>query len=650
MTRQVAHYALRGGLDLVSSPLTIDPGRLWRSLNVEPAEAGYRRIAGYERFDGRPAPSDAAYWMIGRDLKDSQSDPDVGDTVTGADSGATGKLLKVADDEYVLGEVSGTFGSGEDLEDGIDPFGFRLVVAEATTVARKFGAATIDDDLDYRDLAAAARRADIAKVPGSGPVRGVWAYAGDVFAVRNNDAATVGVMHRATASGWTAVAGVTLPAGGTYRFINHNFMGQAATLTMYGVNGVGKAFSVLKGGTVDSPTYTSASLTTGQTDDEPTHIAVQNHHLVLAFRGGSLALSATGDPADYTAANGAAEIACGQDVNGLLGGVGLGNTIIMGEDHIQVLYGNDSTDFVLQDQSQSNTGGVANTLQSVGGPIYLDNRGVRSLTTTEAWGNWVIGTMTADVQPWIDLQREARNVAAGSMRIRSSDQYRLWFASGLGLIIYVGRGRPEMSFIDYGADSDGKKIIPKVSVSAEDSDRIERVYFGADNGFVYEAERGRSFDGRELESYARLPLNHVKQPSRQKRFHAVDLHVDIPHGRVNVALSAIFEGVETIEQKPEPADVFGGGALWDEAIFDEFTWNAPLNGFHRYGLTGIGRTASVLLLSRSAKEGTVHAERSQLALEPGATGAIGHAKRLLRASVQRAGSRARQVGASRRVV
>ena len=54
MPRQVSHIALQGGLDLVSSPLFIEPGRMWRCLNYEPVEGGYRRTAGYERFDGRP--------------------------------------------------------------------------------------------------------------------------------------------------------------------------------------------------------------------------------------------------------------------------------------------------------------------------------------------------------------------------------------------------------------------------------------------------------------------------------------------------------------------------------------------------------------------------------------------------------------------
>ena len=677
MTRQVDHFVLQGGLDMVSSPLTIEPGRLWRGLNVEPVEAGYRRIAGYERYSGKPSPSDASYWLLSRTL--TGEDATVGQTVTGGTSAATGKLLTIAGDDYVLGEVSGMFDTGEELT---GPGG---AIGTVSGTTRKRGATMLSDDEDYLDLAAADRRAAIVKVPGSGPVRGVWSYAGDVFAVRDNAAGMAGVMYRATSDGWTAVAGASLPVGGVYRFINHNFMGQSGSLTMYGVNGVGKAFSLIKGGTTETPTWTFASITTlgsgGAARDKPTHIAVQNNHLLFAYRGGSLVYSSTGDPTTYEAASGAGEIACGQEVNGLLGGVGLGNTLIVGSDHIQVLYGNDSEDFVLQDQSQANTGGVEGTLQAVGGPIYLDNRGVRSVTTTEAWGNWVIGTMTADVQPWLDFQREARNIAASSMRVRSNDQYRLFFESGLGLAIYVGRDRPEMSFIDYGIDndvtldfdegeteptvgdiltgatseatarigrvattsgswagnnaagtlslydvrgvfendelvttmsgqiarvngtavSDSNRVIPRVSVSTEDSDRIERVYFGADNGFVYEAERGRSFDGREYDTYMRMPLNHVKQPSRQKRFLSADIHLD-SSGRVNLGLGALYEDGINPEQPNTYADVVSGGGFWDEGIFDEFVYDAPLNGYHTYDLAGIGRNVSLLLLAESAKQ------------------------------------------------
>lgn len=677
MARRVNHIALRGGLDLVSSPLFVDAGRLWSGVNFECVEAGYRRVAGFERFDGRASPSDAEYWLLGYTLANGQSAAAAGDALTGA-GGFSAHVLKVEDDAYVLGELTGTVADDAALTVN------GTAAGSADGTPRKLAADTIDADFDYRDLAATHRRTAIAKVPGSGPVRGVWHYHGDLFAVRDNATATAGVLHRATPSGWTAMAlggglelrfdagnteiqegaairgfnsGATatvvsvtvssgtwggnnaagtlvlrditgtfrdneflqannvfatvngtlrdttrrLPAGGTYRFINHNFAGQAASLAMVGVNGVGPAFQLARDAAAEPPAWTFTPIETGHADDRPTHVAVQRNHLLLAYRGGSLIVSETGNPLGYTAAKGAAEIAAGQDINGLLGGVGLGNTVILGDDHIQVLYGNDSEDFQLIDQSQAQTGGVEGTLQSVGGPIYLDNRGVRSLTTTEAYGNWVIGTMTAAIQPWIDRQRNERNRAVGSMRVRSRDQYRLWWESGVGVCLYVGRGKPELSFLDYGTDADDVRIFPRCSVSAEDDDRIERVWFGADNGYVYEADRGRSFDGAPIRAFARFPLNHVGLPSEEKRFFGADLHLDL-ESRVKLSLSALFDDGAAPDQSLDEASIYGGGGLLEEGFYDEIFYDSPLNGYARYPMEGIGRNASILVLSETKAE------------------------------------------------
>lgn len=744
MARQEQHSALRGGLDLVSSPLTVAPGRAWTMLNYVPVEAGYKRILGYERKDGRPSPSEASYWMLGY----TGGPASVGDTITGATNSGTAVVLAVTDDEYVLGKLDGTIANGETLNTG---------AGEAVGTPRKGGAATIALDLTYRDRAASNRRSAIQKVPGSGPVRGVWFYMNDLYAFRDNAAGTAGVMHKATSSGWSEVAlgvalnfdagsvepligdrvsaaggveaelagytvssgswdsndaagtlwllvesvapfrdnatlrrgaggseadfatadgtatATTLPAGGAYRFVNHNFRGQAASEEMYGVNGVGKSFRY--GGTA------LVLISTGHADDRPTHVAVQSEHLLLAYRGGSLIVSETGNPDGYKAAVGAAEIGAGQDIFGLAQGVGLGNTLLLGADHIQVLYGKDSDDFNLVDQSDSQTGGVEGTLQQVGGPLYMDNRGVRSVTTTQAYGNFVIGTMTADIQPWIDKQRGEKNPAIGSMRVRSSDQYRLWFRSGIGICVYLGRGRPEISFFDYGFDEEGQlgfdegsrepsaahivtgvssgataridsaavdsgtwgggdaagtlrlfdvigtfqddevlrtsagvigrvngtvqpasnQVYPVCVVSAEDADRIERVYFGAPNGFVYEAERGRSFDGREITAYCRLPLNHMGRPAYSKRYFSADLHMDL-ESSVKVSLSAIYGDGLQPEQGLTEGEVFGGGGVWDEAIWDDFYWDAPLNGYHSFDLIGFGRNVSILMVTKSKLE------------------------------------------------
>lgn len=120
-----AYVQLLGGEDLVSPALSINPGALMFSENYEPGIVyGYRRIDGFERVDGRPAPSDASYWIINFTAGDNE--PTVGDFIQGATSMATATLMSVvltsgswagnnAVGYMVLTNVVGTFVNGEVL-------------------------------------------------------------------------------------------------------------------------------------------------------------------------------------------------------------------------------------------------------------------------------------------------------------------------------------------------------------------------------------------------------------------------------------------------------------------------------------------------------------------------------------------------------
>ena len=203
MSRHHQNIILRGGLDIVSSPLIVDPGRLWTCVNYEPADGGYRRIRGYERFDGRLRPSEAEYWMLAFD-GDVTAAPDPGDTITGQTSTATAVVLKTVDGEYVIGELDDAF----DDDEGLNASGAAGTVSGGsgiTMLERRLGAPDVVTDLEYRDLAAAHRRTTIAAVPGSGHVRGVWAFEDAVYAFRDNAIETAGVMHKATPTGWEVV-------------------------------------------------------------------------------------------------------------------------------------------------------------------------------------------------------------------------------------------------------------------------------------------------------------------------------------------------------------------------------------------------------------------------------------------------------------
>lgn len=190
-------YPLNGGLDLVTPKIAINPGRCFDAMNYEPLTVGgYKRLRGYERSDGRVKPSVAPYWLIDCTISATIN---VGDTVTGATSAATGVALQVNATQLVLGRVTGTFVLGENLQVG------GVTKAVSTSAATQNSEPVAATSADYRLLAANNRRADILAVPGSGDIRGVWIYSDTVYAFRDNAGGTAGDMYKQTASGWQQV-------------------------------------------------------------------------------------------------------------------------------------------------------------------------------------------------------------------------------------------------------------------------------------------------------------------------------------------------------------------------------------------------------------------------------------------------------------
>jgi hypothetical protein len=200
---------LGGGLDLVSASIVVPPGRARAALNHEPLETGYARVQGYERFDGRPAPSSASFSRAG--FSDGTTGLAPGNILVGATSGATATLLTDpvvsagdlafgdATGSLALVDLSGTFQIGEDLT---------LVGTPVATITSLPVAGVADGADEFYTLLALAQdnlRADITAVPGSGPLRGGGDLNGIVYAFRDNLSGTAVAMYRATASGWQLV-------------------------------------------------------------------------------------------------------------------------------------------------------------------------------------------------------------------------------------------------------------------------------------------------------------------------------------------------------------------------------------------------------------------------------------------------------------
>ena len=358
MTQEVKYFPLGGGLDIVTPGLTAKPGTARASLNYESDQTGYRRMFGYERYDGQPSPTDV-------------------------------------------------FEDAETIEEG--------------AIARE------------------EARAAIQAVPGSGPVRGVHYYDGDLFAWRDSEDGTAGVMWRATGVGWTLAAS-GFPPGGIYELGNYNFYGAADRIKMYGINGIGKGFEF------DGTALTFIS--TGMIPDIPIKLTAHKKHLFFAFRGGSVQHSSIGDPLTWNPITGAAEIAVGDEVTDLIPAAP-SNLIIMARNSVQVLYGNDATDWQLEALT-SEAGALPYTAEKMGPVIYMDNRGIRSLDTTPSFGNFSLGTMTQLIAPIIRDRMSSGDLPVASCRVRSRDLYRLFFKNGQGLSVYMGKKHPETMPIDLG--------------------------------------------------------------------------------------------------------------------------------------------------------------------------------------------------------
>lgn len=585
MTQETVYFPFSGGLDLVSPAIAIPPGRARAALNYEAHNTGYRRIDGFERYDGRTSPTDAYDNEQDENLKQSAMD---------------------------------------------------------------------------------AARAAITAVPGSGDVLGVWYYKGSLYAFRNNADGTAAVMHKATASGWTAVpmskqldftsggtyeifegdeitgatsgatatvkrvvttagswssgtaegyvifdsqtgtfqaedlnvgtnlnvatiagdsAAVTLPAGGRYEFITYNFYGSSDLHRMYGVNGVGKAFEF------DGTTF--CPITTKMDVDTPTRVIAHKKHLFLAFPGGELQHSGLGEPLSWSPITGAASLSVGDDITDLI--INVGALTIFSKGSVSVLYGSDSSDWQLETLNDE-AGCLPWTADKIGQAIYMDNRGVRQLEATQAYGNFSFGTLTQAIQSFVHGKLSSGVQPTAAVRVRAHTIYRVFFEDNSGISIFLGKRNPECMLLDLG-----KKVT--CAVSAETENSVERIWFGSDDGFVYEMDKGRSFDGEPIDYYIRLPFNHLGAPQVGKRWHKAALECNAG-GEASLHVSADFDYGDPSEPSFPGVGltVQGGGGFWDLNNWDQFYWDAPLEGIANCYLDGFGKNISLLIVGSTADE------------------------------------------------
>lgn len=655
-TPKVSYDLIRlgGGLDQVTPTLSLPSGVARRAANFECSiTGGYTRIAGYERFDGRPSPSAANYNIL---VCTFTATVTVGQTVTGSVSGATGVVIVVNTASLVITRETGTFAAGDVLNNGS---GF---VGTITTVQGVSADGLLD--AQYQNLAADNYRADITAVPGSGSVLGVAYYNGTVYAWRNNAGGTAAVMHRSSSSGWVAITlgktmsfsngvvlipdGVTLTGqssgatgvvartvleDGTYA--SSNAAGQLILSSSTGAFTVGENLRIgatvyaqaasvatqialavggryettvanFGGGTANYKLYgvsgtnnafefdgtTYVPIRTGMAVDTPSHISFHKQHLFLSF-GASVQFSALGFPYQWTPLLGAGEIAMNAEVTNLLvlpGDQSSGALGIYTRSDTSVLYGTSSANFSLS-TFNSGTGAFPYTAQNMDQAYVLDDRGIMSLGTSLNFGNFVPAALTMNIPKFIE---QHRGLSVGSTVNRDKGQYRVFFSDGSALYLTILNGRVlgsmPMQF--------QHNINCAIDSEAPNGGTVQ--FFGSTNGYVYQMDLGTSFDGEQIPANMNLVYNSIKSPRILKRYRkaAVELSGD-SYAEIQFGYDLGFRTTALTQTEDASYQNDLRSSYWDEMVWDNFVWDGSDISPSEIEVTGTAENIAIRISSNS---------------------------------------------------
>lgn len=649
---------LAGGLDQVTPTLSLGSGYARRAINFEcSVTGGYTRIAGYERYDGRPAPTDAKYLVLEGTITD---DVVVGDMVKGSKTGYTGEVILIHNGAIVLTRCTGLFDEHEDLLKG----SVRVMVIDKVSVS-----ANGQLDAKCTLLAQNAYRRDIQPVPGSGVVRGVSYYNGSVYAWRDSaDGKTMNV-YKDSPNGWVQLnlgtnigfkdaqseikkgdkiydpvgkglatvievgltsgswkdktadgvltittptypipVGAKIEIGGVETFTTSTAStavklkpGGRVSTCIANFKGYSEN-AVLYGADGVNPAFeiyedgTYVQVITGTPGENPQLVVAHQNHLFLSFSD-SIIHSAIGNPHNFDPNAGAGEIVVISPITEWLvntGNQSTGALTIYTKNETYVLYGTSSANWSL---APFNIGSGARmfTGQNMVDSYVLDDRGVMAMATSLNYGNFDSASLTLNIRDFI---QNRRNIATGSCINREKSQYRVFFADGTGLYLTIVNGKKVGAIPVLFPD------VVNCIVEGEKPDGSETSFFGSDNGFVYRLDVGGSFDGNEIFAGFELVYNAVKSPQILKRFRKASLemngggYAEFDFG-YSLSYGSGFLGQSNPGQKGQHYVADLRAAFYDSLIFDHFLWDRGENAPVDIGLTGTAENISFRVISNS---------------------------------------------------
>ena len=316
------------------------------------------------------------------------------------------------------------------------------------------------------------------------------------------------------------------PSKAKYQYVVSNFYAAADFDAIYGVSGCGPAFMY------DGFAFTRIYTGTPEQDDIPRHCAVHQSRLFLGYRSGSVQFSVAGNPLSFDPLQFAGEIGVGAAVRGLmeLNGDTLAEMTQKGVSMIQGDVGLTPYPGVIS----PDVGCVEYSAQSMGQFMYTSFRGIQNLRATQSYGDFDTSQFSWDVwsflRPRVQTSAffESANIGViNSLAVRNKSQYRLMFADGKQLTAtFLREGEmPQYTIQQYYHANGTTPLTWDVVTAGMESNGRDRL-FGATNdgtGYVYEIDRGYSFDGGNIAGYFVMAIDDQRSPAQDKAF--PDMHI-----------------------------------------------------------------------------------------------------------------------------
>jgi hypothetical protein len=271
------------------------------------------------------------------------------------------------------------------------------------------------------------------------------------------------------------------------------------------------------------------------------------------------------------------------------------------------LSGSSTLDFKL-DVISANTGCIHYGAETVDYTYLLDDRGIIKLTTTQAYGNFDKETISRKVQ--MEANR-IKKLLVCTTAYKTKNQIRFYGSDGTGLIMTVAQGGTATSSIANSSSAGSEEhrytefsypFTVTCAWSGEDDTGDDVIYLGSSDGWVYQANKGSSFDGAEIESNLVLAFNNNKSPNYLKQYRKLLLEMT-SYGYSEVGLHPEFSygNPFTSTHIQQLFDIKGVGGFWNVSTWNTiYYYDSQLVYQPELQIAGEGTNISLVLHAKSA--------------------------------------------------